>query len=74
MFLVPVLAFFALIIYGLAVEELSAKTSLVLVGIWAAFRLGFSAMGIPSYAAIAVDALLDIFLVLRIFGGDIRPY
>ena len=62
--------FWALVLYGR--EELGVKGILISVAIWAALLLGSIFLHVPSYYFIAAQSVLDIVLILVIFGGDIR--
>ena len=70
MFILVVVLFWALILYGR--EELGLKGILISVGIWASLLLGSMYLQGAGYYLFSAMALLDIILILMIFGGDIR--
>ena len=67
------MAFWVLLAVGLALGELWTRRAAIFVGLWA-----FGALVLPQFGpmaamlAIPYVALLDIALVLVVFGGDIR--
>lgn len=52
-------------------SELGWKGVSFSVALWAGLLLIFSFFGISPYVFIGVQALLDVVLVIVIFGGDI---
>ncbi len=68
--LVPFILFWLLVFLGR--DELGLKGVLIALGIWAAFLLGFAVFQASPYLFVAAQALVDVFLILIIFGGDIR--
>jgi len=69
---IPFVAFFVLIAAGLWLGELGAIGSLVLVAIWIAALTLCILLGLPGAVFTVVGVVLDIVLILMIFGGDIR--
>lgn len=67
-----VAAFFVLLIIGIWFEELEAKYAIVLVVIWACGFAIFKFFGISRLLFVPVEVVLDIILILKIFGGDVR--
>ena len=65
---IPFLAFWILLFVGK--DDLGLKGVVVCVAIWVALFLTFGYLDIAPYFVVA-QALLDIVLVLIIFGGDI---
>ena len=72
--LVPFVLFWVLLFFGR--DELGLKGILVAVSIWAALLVGTALLaalaGISPYLFVAAQALLDVVLILMIFGGDLR--
>ena len=66
----PFVAFWILIVVGRG--ELGLKGVLSCVAIWVGLLLGFMYIDISSYFFVAAQALLDIVIVLIIFGADTR--
>ena len=70
MLLIPLVLFWILIFFGR--EELGFKGIIISILIWLGLLLGTGlTTGISSYFFTAGNALLDIVLLLIIFGGDI---
>lgn len=68
------LAFWALLVYGLVVQELNLKRASLFLVLWLA---GLAALPYAPYAPAramfsSLVAVLDIALVLTIFKGDVR--
>ncbi len=68
--LIPFLLFWLLIFLGR--EELGLKGGLIALAIWAGLLIGFFALSISPYIFVAAQAILDVVLILIIFGGDIK--
>ena len=68
----PRFAFVVLILIGIWQNELSIKRALVFVGIWVLAMVGIPLLGLSVFLVIPVEVVLDIILILMIFGGDIR--
>jgi hypothetical protein len=68
--LIPFVLFWVLIFLGR--DELGLKGVLIAVGVWAALLVGFALFRASPYLFVAAQALLDVILLLVIFGGDIR--
>ena len=66
----PFFVFWILIILGRA--ELGLKRVLFCVAIWLALLVGFVYLNISPYFLVVAQALLDVDLILVIFGRDIR--
>ena len=60
------------ILVFLARGELGLKGIALAVAIWGALLAGSLYTDMPAYAFVAAQALLDIVLILVIFGRDIR--
>jgi len=68
--LIPFILFWVLIFLGR--EDLGLKGGLIAVAIWAALLIGFFALSISPYFFVSAQAILDVVLILIIFGGDIK--
>ena len=66
---IPFFAFWALILFGR--RDLGLRGMAFFVTLWTGLLVAFTMFGWPGYAFIAVQAVLDIVLVLIIFGEDI---
>ena len=66
---IPFLLFWVLIF--VARDELGRKGIAIAVSIWLALLLGFCTSGLSPYLFVSAQAVLDIVLVLKVFGGDI---
>ena len=67
---IPFLLFWVLVI--LCREELGLKGVLISIAIWATLLVCFMKLDISPYIFIGAQALMDIILILILFGGDIR--
>lgn len=72
MLMIPVVAFFLLILAGLRTGELSSRQALIFLLIWIMIGLTCQAIGWPPSVFVAVQAVLDCILVLMVFGDDIQ--
>jgi hypothetical protein len=61
-----------LVLLFVARQELGITTIIVSVLMWFGLLLGFMLLGIALGYFIAVQAILDIWLFLKAFGGDVR--
>jgi hypothetical protein len=68
--ILPFLIFWVLMFLGKS--ELGLKGVLISIAIWTGLLLGFGMLNISPYLFVAAQSLLDIVLILVIFGGDIR--
>jgi hypothetical protein len=68
--LLPFLVFWVLII--LARRQLGWRRIGIAVAIWLGLLVACSFSGAPQYLFIAAQAILDVVLVIVVFGGDIR--
>ena len=66
----PFIAFWVLIFIGRS--ELGFKGIVFFVTLWLCLLLGCRMLHLPSYWFTAVQALIDVVLIIVIFGGDIR--
>lgn len=67
--IVPMIVFWVLMVLGRS--ELGWKGVTFCVSLWLGLLLVLSYFGISPYVFIGVQALLDITLIIVIFGGDI---
>ena len=70
MLIFPFAAFWVLIFIGKS--ELGFKGIAFFVTLWLCLFLGWRMLHLPSYWFTAVQALIDVVLIIVIFGGDIR--
>jgi len=63
---------FPILLY-LGREELGIKGILIFIGIWAALFVGLPALGLaPYFFKIAAQVLIDVILIIVVFGGDVK--
>ncbi len=72
MMLLPRIAFVILIVVGLRGGDFGTGRALLFVAVWILALVGFPLLGWSGYAGIPVEVVLDIILILTVFGGDIR--
>ena len=60
------------IILFLARKELGIKWIGILIVVWAGLLMGFTFIEVSSYIFVIAESLIDIILILILFGGDIR--
>jgi len=70
MMLIPPALFFALLLFGR--EDLGVKGILIAMGVWLGLLVLFGALRLSPHFFIIAEGMLDIVLILIIFGGDIR--
>jgi hypothetical protein len=68
--IIPLTAFWALIYFGR--EDLQPRTIIIVISIWLVSLAAVSLTGVPSTVFAAIEAALDIVLVLILFGGDMK--
>lgn len=68
--IIPLTAFWALIYFGR--DDLQSRTIIIVISIWMISGAVVFLADVPSTVFAAVEAMLDIFLVLIIFGGDMK--
>jgi len=66
------IAFFVLLIAGVWMSELSIKQALIFVGVWAIGLGILNFFGLQGGLFVGLEVLLDIILIMMLFGGDIR--
>ena len=67
---IPFLVFGLLIFLGR--QELGIKGIAICVAVWLGLLAGFMAAGISQFYFVAVQAILDVWLILFVFGGDLK--
>ncbi len=67
---VPFVAFWVLIFFGR--HELGLKWTLTFIAIWGGLLAAILTLNVAGPYFVAIQAFLDIILILVIFGGDIR--
>ncbi|MEN6450778.1 MAG: hypothetical protein ABFC96_09820 [Thermoguttaceae bacterium] len=68
--LLPFLIFWVLIFLGR--EELELRGIAIAVAVWLGLLVGFMVAGISPYLFVSAQAVLDVVLLLTIFGSDIK--
>ena len=69
--IVPFLLFFGLIGWSLYDEGLYPREGLTLIGIWVALLIIFLVFGVNLFWFVVPTVLMDIYLILKVFGRDI---
>lgn len=72
MLALPMMVFFVLLVVGVWMQELEIKHGVMLGVGWLVGLMIFQQMGWSRQAYIAVEALLAVFLILKVFGGNLR--
>jgi hypothetical protein len=67
---IPIVGFWLLMYLGR--DELGLKGILISVLIWVAILLGFWLLDFSPYLSVSAQAVLDVILLIVIFGGDIK--
>jgi hypothetical protein len=70
--IIPLVAFWILLGWGLYDGDLYPKEGAILVSIWGGLLLIFVLLKVGPYWFVVPTVLLDIFLILKIFGQDIH--
>lgn len=70
--IVPALLFWILLGWSLYDGDLYPKEGAIFVGIWVVLLLGFLLLKIALLWFVVPTVLLDIILILKIFGQDIQ--
>jgi len=70
---IALVAFWSLIAWGLATQDLALRGTAIFLGLWFAAYIGVDDLPVP-YSGLFTQfvAVLDVALVLIIFKGDIR--
>lgn len=69
-FWIAYLAFWILLVYGWAIDELPVRAIAIFLGLWIAARFGLPYLNADGFFITCV-AVLDIALVFTIFKGDV---
>jgi len=67
-----IVLFWLLIIWSLYDGDLSIRESSIFVALWAVILVGGYLMKISPYWIIIPTVILDIILIIKIFGSDIQ--
>jgi len=70
MTIIPFAAFWVLIFIGRS--ELGFKGVAFFIALWLCLLIGFMMLHLPSYCFVVAQTLMDVVLIIIIFGGDIR--
>ena len=70
--IIPFLVFWILLGWGLYDGDLYPKEGAILVSIWGVLLLVFLLLKVDLIWFVVPTVLLDIFLILKIFGQDIQ--
>lgn len=69
--IVPFLVFWVLLLWGLYDGDLSPKEGAIFVVLWGGLLLGFLLLKIVWLWFVVPTVLLDIVLIVKIFGKDV---
>ena len=67
---IPFVVFWLLVFLGRG--ELGLKGGFLAVAIWGALLAGLVATNLPPYLFVAAQVVLDVVLILLVFGRDVR--
>ena len=70
--IVPFLLFWGLIGWSLYDGDLYPREGFTLIGIWVALLIIFLIFQVSFFWFVVPTVLLDIYLILKVFGRDIR--
>lgn len=70
--LIPHVAFWVLLIWSLRDDDLDTKEAAILAGIWGVVLAVFFLLKIPMLWFVVPVVLLDVVLIVKIFGGNVR--
>lgn len=70
--IIPFLLFWLLIGWGLYDGDLYPKEGAIFVAIWVVLLLGFILLKGSPFGFVVPTVLLDIVLVLKVFGSDVQ--
>ncbi len=65
----PFITFWVLVYLGR--DDLGLRGVLICIAIWAVLLAGFMMLDVSPYIFVVVQSLIDIVLILKLFGGDI---
>ena len=68
----PLVVFYLLIAAGLWLGELDAKRAFIFLAVWGLGLVSYELFGLHRGLFVVIQVLLDIILILMIFGQDIR--
>jgi len=70
--LIPFALFWVLLAAGLYLQELTFKSAAVFVGCCQIGATLLAGLNAPRMVAVVLYAILDLVLILKVFGGDLR--
>ena len=70
--IIPYILFWLLVGYGIVTGELYLGEAAAFVIVWCVILAAVLALGVGFLWSVAPAAILDIVLVLKLFGGDIN--
>ncbi len=65
----PFIMFWVLVYLGR--DSLGPRGVLICIAIWAVLLAGFMMLDVSAYIFVGLQSLMDIVLILKLFGGDI---
>jgi len=71
MMFLPFVVFWVLLVAGLYLQELNLKSAAVFVGVWLIGVTVLSVLHAAPALGVVLYVLLDLILILKIFGGNI---
>lgn len=72
MTVIPFIAFWVLLVFGWYLDELDLKSIGVFVAVYFVGSFGISFVSESGVLNVVLVVLLDVILVLKVLGGDIR--
>lgn len=69
---IPFVAFWIMVGWGLYDGDLYPKEAAVFVGIWVVLFTCFMLLNLQPVLFIVPTVILDIVLILKVFGGDVK--
>ena len=72
MLVLPLMVFFVVLAAGFWLGELGIRQIAGFLAIWAFCLFVSSALDLPAGLLVVVEVVLDLILILMVFGGDIR--
>lgn len=70
--LIPFLVFWLLLGWSLYDGDVRVGQGAVLAAVWGGLLLGFLLLNVSPYWFVVPTVLLDVVLILMVFGGDVR--
>lgn len=69
---IPFIAFWVLLAFGWYLEEVNLKMAAAFIAVFVVASFGISILSENGAWHVALVVLLDIILLLKVFGGDVR--